>query len=213
MSDATPRRTRREIQADQTRAEILASARRLFAAHGYARTSVKDVATDAGVSLQTVYDSVGSKADLVRHLNDGIDGEARLGEIVMDVGTVTDPTALVRIPARVTARLIERCGDILRALIGGAMSEPELAQVTIEGQRRHRAGAQMVANRIMQLEGFAVGITAEEAATTMGALADYRLALALLDEYGMSLEAALAWMGDTTAKVLLADRDPPRSAP
>ena len=45
---------------------ILASARRHFAAKGYARTSLKTIAADVGVSVQTIYDSVGAKADLVR---------------------------------------------------------------------------------------------------------------------------------------------------
>ena len=37
------------------------AARRHFASKGYAATSLKEIAADAGVSVQTVYDSVGSK--------------------------------------------------------------------------------------------------------------------------------------------------------
>ena len=58
------------------RDEILRAARRLFAERGYARTSVRDIAQAAGVSAQTVYDSVGSKQALVARLNDLIDAEA-----------------------------------------------------------------------------------------------------------------------------------------
>ena len=76
ISSATGLRGRRAVQAEQTRLEILGAARRQFALHGYAATSVKDIATEAGVSVQTVYDSVGSKAELVRRLNDLIDAEA-----------------------------------------------------------------------------------------------------------------------------------------
>ena len=45
------------------------------------------------MSVQTVYDSVGSKADLVRRLNDLIDVEARVGEIAMTIPGMTDPLA------------------------------------------------------------------------------------------------------------------------
>ena len=74
--------TLRERRAQLTHDEILGAARRLFAEHGYARTSVRDIAKAAGVSAQTVYDSVGSKQQLVAQLNDLIDAEAGIGAIV-----------------------------------------------------------------------------------------------------------------------------------
>ena len=63
----------RERQAQLTQDEILKAARRLFAERGYSRTSVRDIAEAAGVSAQTVYDSIGSKQAIVSRLNDLID--------------------------------------------------------------------------------------------------------------------------------------------
>ena len=146
---ATP--TRRELQAAETRRLILASARRHFAAEGYARTSLKTVAADVGVSVQTIYDSVGAKADLVRRLNDLIDEEAQVGELAGTLSKETDPRAVVSVSARVTRRIFERCGDLVRAGFEGARAEPELAEVAEEGGRRHRAGAQQVAARLAEL--------------------------------------------------------------
>ena len=174
----TPPPGRRALQAEQTRRDILEAARRRFAAHGYAATSLKDVAADAGVSVQTLYDSIGSKADLVRRLNDLVDSEANVGEIAASVGTEADPRIIARVPARVTRRLIERCDDILRAALTGAQAEPELAVVIDEGGRRHRAGASGVAGRLAGLGALRPGLSVEAAATTIAALADYRLALA-----------------------------------
>src|SRR5262247_2708128 len=130
--DAAPR-GRRALQAEQTRAEILSAARRLFASQGYTATSVKDIAAEAGVSVQTVYDSVGSKADLVRRLNDLIDAEARVGEIAARIGTETDPAELVRVPALITRRIVERCSDILRGSLDASRAEHELGEVLHEG--------------------------------------------------------------------------------
>src|SRR5205823_3275642 len=81
------------LQAQQTRRDIVDAARRLFAERGYSVTSVKDIAAEAGVSVQTVYDSVGRKPELLVALNDAIDESARVGEIVgqaLAEGT-TDP--------------------------------------------------------------------------------------------------------------------------
>ena len=67
----------RADQAQQTRRRILESARRLFVARGYARTTVAAVAEDAGVSPETIYLSLGSKRGLLEGVMD-ISGSARL---------------------------------------------------------------------------------------------------------------------------------------
>ena len=55
---ASERPSLRARQAQLTQQEILGAARRLFAENGYTRTSVRDIAKAAGVSAQTVYDSI-----------------------------------------------------------------------------------------------------------------------------------------------------------
>lgn len=51
----------RRRQADQTRTAVLAAATRLFTERGWAGTSMREVAREAGVAVETVYASVGSK--------------------------------------------------------------------------------------------------------------------------------------------------------
>ena len=200
--------TRRALQAEQTRADILGAARRLFASQGYAATSVKDIAGEAGVSVQTVYDSIGSKADLVRRLNDLIDSEARVFEIVMTLPTETEPVAVARVPARITRRIIERCSDILRTGLEAARAEPDLAYVIEEGGRRHRAGALAVAERLAALNALDPQLSVEQAATTIAAVADFRVALLLIDDHGLDFDAVEAWIAATTGRAVLA-RDVP----
>ena len=195
-----PAPTRRAIQAEQTRADILSAARRLFASQGYAATSVKDIAADAGVSVQTVYDSIGSKADLVRRLNDLIDSEARVFEIAMTVPTETDPVAVAGVGAKITRRIIERCSDILRTGLEAARAEPDLAYVIEEGGRRHRAGALAVAERLAALDALDPQLSVADAATTIAAVADFRVALFLIDDHGFDLDAVEAWMAGMTAR-------------
>lgn len=196
---------RRALQAEQTRRDILQAARRRFAAHGYAATSLKDVAADAGVSVQTLYDSIGSKADLVRRLNDLVDIEADVGAIAATVGTEDDPTVIARVPARVTRRLVERCDDILRAALTGAQAEPDLGVVIEEGGRRHRAGALSVAGRLAGLSALRPGLTVDAAATTIAALADYRLALILMDDHGLDLDQVEDWIAAMIVRAVLAE--------
>jgi AcrR family transcriptional regulator len=114
----------RERRAQLTRDEILGAARRLFAERGYARTSVRDIAKAAGVSAQTVYDSVGSKQALVSSLNDLIDAEAGIAAIARAAAESADPGEVAATNARITRSILEHCGDIIHALVTGAAAEP-----------------------------------------------------------------------------------------
>lgn len=203
-SGPVPPKTRRTVQAEQTRADILAVARRLFASDGYAATTLRDIAAEAGVSVQTVFNSVGSKGELVRQLNDLIDDEAGIGELAAGLRDETDASVLVALPARITRRIVERCGDIVRTSFEAARTEKGLAEVAAEGGRRHRAGAARVAARLASLGALAPDVDEQQAATTLAALSDYRLAFAMLDDYGLDLDAIETWMSQTARQVLLA---------
>jgi len=59
------RKSRREINAEATQRAIVESAARLFVEQGYAPTTVGQIARESGVAVQTIYNAVGSKRDLL----------------------------------------------------------------------------------------------------------------------------------------------------
>jgi AcrR family transcriptional regulator len=63
-TDRAPARRGRRPGSPDTRAVVLAAARERFAAQGYAGTSVRGVASDAGVDPSLVHHYFGSKDDL-----------------------------------------------------------------------------------------------------------------------------------------------------
>ena len=141
--------TLRERQAQLTRDEILAAARRLFAERGYTRTSVRDIAEAAGVSAQTVYDSIGSKQAMVARLNDLIDTEAGIAAIVARRGHGRPiPIEVAATSAKMTRSILEHCGDIIRALVTGAAAEPDLGGRDGGRPRRHVGGAVQIVGRL-----------------------------------------------------------------
>jgi AcrR family transcriptional regulator len=205
---ATPRRdpdgpTLRERRAQLTHDEILEAARRLFGERGYAGTSMRDIATAAGVSAQTVYDSVGSKQALVARLNDLIDAEAGIEDLARRAATSTDPGEVVTTQARVTRSILENCGDIVRALVSGAASEPDLRPPLEEGQRRHMLGAQQTIERLRTLGALDERLSPADAADTLAAISDVRCALVLLDGYGWDLDRIEDWIAATSRALLL----------
>ena len=66
-------------------------ARQLFAEHGYANTSVQQIAEESGVAVQTIYSSVGTKAALLLALNGLIDEEAGIGPLAAELGAEKGP--------------------------------------------------------------------------------------------------------------------------
>jgi AcrR family transcriptional regulator len=196
----------RERQAQLTRDEILRAARGLFAERGYARTSVRDIAQAAGVSAQTVYDSVGSKQVLVSRLNDLIDNEAGVAAIARSAAASDDPREVAATSARVTRAILEHCGDIIRAVVTGAAAEPELAAVLAEGHRRHVEGARGVVARLASLGALGAAVDRDDAAETLAALSDVRFALVLRESYGWSLDRLERWIAATSRALLLEDR-------
>lgn len=193
----------RDRRALQTRDEILKAARQLFAERGYSRTSVRDIAEAAGVSAQTVYDSIGSKQALVAQLNDLIDTEARVGEIVGTVRASQDPQEVAAMSARVTRSIVENSGDILHALVTGAAAETELQTVLTEGHRRHVEGARSVVKLLRTMDALGSQVDPKAAAETLAAITDFQFAVLLRDSYGWSLDRIESWMAETSRALLL----------
>ena len=163
---------------------------------------MRDIAQAAGVSAQTVYDSVGSKQALVSSLNDLIDTEAGIAGLARAAAESDDPRELAATNARITRSILEHCGDIVHALVTGAAAEPELAAVLAEGQRRHVEGAGRIVGLLRELDALG-SIDPDEAVETLAAVTDIRFAVVLQESYGWSLDRLESWMAATSRTLLL----------
>jgi TetR/AcrR family transcriptional regulator, regulator of cefoperazone and chloramphenicol sensitivity len=130
---------KRELQARQTRDQIVVAARRLFARDGIARTTVEAIAREAGVSAQTVYASVGSKRAIVGALIDRMELEGGSEELRRELTSTGDPREQLRAIVRFNRRLFERGQDILRIIMATRM-DPDMQSLWQEGDVRRREG-------------------------------------------------------------------------
>jgi AcrR family transcriptional regulator len=112
-----PRLTRAQRQ-EQTRSELLEAAKQRFLRHGYAGTSLEDIADDAGFSKGAVYSNFGSKPNLCRDVLELIHRE-KLAEMA-ELAT-SDAELDSRVGA-VSAWLERTAGDV-----GWTMLELEFA--------------------------------------------------------------------------------------
>jgi AcrR family transcriptional regulator len=123
---------RRANQAQQTRADIAHAAHRLFVAHGWAATTVRAVAEEAGVSVPTVYATYGGKAGLARALVDAAALTADRARQLEELESAPDPAGQLAAMAAFDRRLFERAGDVI-ALVREAGGD--LADLYANGRR------------------------------------------------------------------------------
>lgn len=120
---------RRLEQAQRTRADIAEAARRLFVAQGWAATTVRDVAREAGVSVPTVYAAYQNKPGLVRALADAADLTADLPRLLDELEGTAVPARQLAAMAGYDRRLFERAGDLIALVREAGRTEPELADL------------------------------------------------------------------------------------
>jgi AcrR family transcriptional regulator len=137
------RSPRRALQAQQTRTAVLAACRALFAERGWAATAVRDIATAAGVSVETVYATLGGKVALLTAALDGAvvgdDEPVPLAErpmfLALGAGSLAERTATA--VALITDIHVRTIG-LQRALREGAGGEPALAELLAAQEENRR---------------------------------------------------------------------------
>jgi AcrR family transcriptional regulator len=178
-------------------------ARQLFAEHGYANTSVQQIAEESGVAVQTIYSSVGSKAALLLALNDLLDEEAGIGPLAAQLGTEKDPAQLIAKAVHITRQLNERCGDLIRVLLSAEPAEPEVAAVVTDGMRRHEQGARSLGRQLGSVGALPVEMTPERAAAVFSMMTSPASWRQLTQSAGWTFDDGEAWLTDSITKLLL----------
>ena len=137
------RSPRRQQQAEQTRADVLAAAANLFGTRGWSATGMRDIAREAGVAVETVYANFRSKTDLLMAAIDigvvGDDAPIPLAQrpefAALAAGDFSDRVAAA---ARLVTGINGRISGLRRALGEAAASEPELATKLTQAENRRR---------------------------------------------------------------------------
>lgn len=197
---------RRQLQAEQTRAEILAAARRLFSERGYAATPIQRQSRRRG--------RVGADALHERRVKGPDRAVAgRASSMTRSTWTPslrlsTPPTTaqeLLWANARLTRVLHERCGDIIRALLSAAAADADVAPAEAEGRRVHREGCLGVVEQLHAMQALAKHVTVDRASAILTTLTAPESVDRLTREHGWTYEELEEW--------LAGQRDPTRPIP
>ncbi|HEU4807797.1 MAG TPA: TetR/AcrR family transcriptional regulator [Homoserinimonas sp.] len=198
---------RRELQADATRAEIVAAARELFLTRGYVRTSLTAVAELAGVAVQTIYNSIGNKAALLAAVLDqataGPDAPRSVSEFMQDRTDATGGvTGLSRLLADWIGEVNERSTEILALIHQTAAVYPEVAALERErGERRLNNYGRAVAVARSR-GGLTSGPSEAEAAAAIWSLGHPQIYRSLVVDGDWTPDAYREWLTQCFRSVL-----------
>jgi AcrR family transcriptional regulator len=192
--------SRRRAQADETRAAIVRAAQALFIERGYGRTTVGDIAREAGVSVETIYSSIGTKADLLHRAWDitvgGDDEEIVFHERpeIMAIRNEPDLAKRLLLHAQMSTKTAQRIAPFQLMVQSAAGSEPAAAAMLEEMGRQRLAGLTVMAAEAAATKQLAV--SEDECRDVLWAMTDGTLWHRLVNERGWSDERYAEWLGN-----------------
>lgn len=191
--------SRRRAQADETRRAVVRAARDLFLEHGYGRTTVADIAGRAGVSVETIYSSVGTKAELLHKAWDitvgGDDQDIVFHERpeVLAIRSEPDLARRLMLQAQFSTQTARRIAPFQLMVQSAAGSDPAAAAMLEEMGRQRLAGISVMASEAAKTKQLAV--SEEECRDVIWSMTDGTLWHRLVNERGWSNERFAEWLG------------------
>jgi AcrR family transcriptional regulator len=203
---------RRQQRARQTRRRILAAAHDLFERHGYATTTVQEIAEQADVAWQTVYSVFGTKAAVLSAVFDvavaGDDEPVPVPErpFVQAIRDTADPRDKARIFARQLRDSGARTAGVLSVIESAASTDPEIAGLwrKLQGQRLH--GMTLAVSSFQEQGVLRPGLSTARAADILWLYTGPWAYRALVTERGWTMDEYETWLADTLHAQLMDDR-------
>jgi AcrR family transcriptional regulator len=203
-----PVKSRKQLAAEETQRVIVEAASRLFLERGYHATSIGRIAAGAGVAVQTIYNAVGSKRDVLsRVLDFAAAGERSPAPVpqFMREQAESEPD-----PRRIIAQLVEfwrsalpRTAPVFRIIREAAAGDPEIAALergrTAQRLRNYEQAAQLLVER----DALRAGMTIQSAAAAIFAIGHPETYRALVLDGDWDDDAWSNWTQATLEAALL----------
>jgi AcrR family transcriptional regulator len=192
--DGPPDRPRREEYPDQTRAAVIAAARRLFAENGFFQTKVEEIAKLSRVSPATVYAQCGGKQGLLRSLMDGWTQSPMIVEWEQRSLAATDAVFVMQTLSTAYLQIVKKWGDVVRVVIDVAPHDGESGAVLATAQRRHNRSLMTICRHLEDIGGLREDVDARLASRIITYYYGIDGLLRTREVFGWSLERSNEWL-------------------
>jgi len=175
---------------------------------GYVATSIGSIADEAGVAVQTIYNSVGNKADVLSAVLDlaaaGADAPALVPDLMRRrVADAVSAPQIIRVLADWFTEVHPRTSGVFRVIGQAAAVDPDVARLELKraAARLHNYGE--AASALRARRGLRAGLSDHEAAATIWATGHPQVYQTLVRDLGWSPEAYREWIGKTLTAALV----------
>lgn len=201
----------RREQAAGTRRKIVAAARKLFLAHGYASTTMDAIAKEAGVVVETIYRAAGSKVALFGAVVEAeLAGGVERAEVPVEerpaiaaIIAENDPRRQVALYAATQPGIHRRAGPLLRAVREASGLDPEVARVWAELEAQRHSGQRRFLELLASRGSLRQGMSVEAATDLLWTLTSLAVHDLLVVDRGWSPERYEAWLADALSRDLI----------
>ena len=200
---------RRVEQAAATRAAVLSAARELFVSNGYSGTTIADIADRAGVSLDTIYATVGRKPALLRELvESAISGTqqavpAEQREYVLRIGSANTALAKITIYAAAITAIQQRMAPVFLALRDAAATDADCASLWREIAQRRATNMRAFAADLRATGELREDLSDDQVADIIWSMNAAEYWDLLVRERGWTPEQFRDWLTDAWTRLLL----------
>ena len=170
------------------------------------------IAEAAGVSIETIYLSIGGKPSLVRYLVEiALSGAEEPvppleREGVSEIRAESDPHRKLQMLAQMVHLLLDRLAPIWQVVLEAAPTDAELRSLMAELKERHVGSMRSVIEDLVAAGPLRPGISREIAADVLWAMNSPEFYSLLVSGRGWSGEIFEAWLADAWQRLFLDSR-------
>jgi AcrR family transcriptional regulator len=214
---------RRTAAAAQTRQAILGAAKEEFEAHGWAATTMRSIATRAGVSPKTVEALFATKPALLEatlvvafggDAASNVDGDVAIlrpeavlemrGEVAREMEDAQDAATMMELSSALSREINARAAQICWTVETAVTSDERLAELWARLIAAQRYGLHWTAEVLLQKPGVRADLTVREAEETILTALDWNTYRTLTMKVGLTPEGVQAWTMRFFRRMLLA---------
>jgi AcrR family transcriptional regulator len=199
----------RTERAQNTRTRVIEAANRLFVQQGYATTSMRAIATEAGVSVPTVELLFGTKAQLLHVVIDvAVAGDDEPVPVLsrgwaaeaQSAGNLADFLSVV---AQVLSEAQARSAGVILAAYEAAASDPDIQLLIMDRESQRERTTTWIVNGVVNRAGLRAELDRAGAIDTVWMLMDPVIFNRLTRHRGWSLDRYASWFADSVTRLLV----------
>jgi AcrR family transcriptional regulator len=199
----------RSEQAQKTRSRVIDAATRLFVEQGYAATTMRAIAAQAGVSVPTVELLFGTKAQLLHVVTDvAVVGDDEPVPVLSrawaaDAQSVRDLAGFLSTVAQVLSEAQARSAGVVLAAYEAAASDPDIQLLILDRESQRERTAAWIVDSALERAALRAGLDRAGAIDTVWMLMDPVIFNRLTRHRGWSSDRYASWFADSVAQLLV----------